>query len=104
MSGELRSEVFRTAARVAGEGLKLGRLGAWKLNPSTTARPLETLRAATGQAHPNGATHWSTVTPIAYDHHPKDKENGEYLADVRVDRLTQPNCKRIGLLVRAKSS
>jgi CRISPR-associated protein Csb2 len=95
VSGELRSEVFRAAARVAGEGLKLGRLGAWKLNPSTTARPLETLRAATWTAYPDGATHWSTVTPIAYDHHPKAKEKGEYLGEVAA--MIIAGCKRIGL-------
>ena len=92
---ELRSEMLRAAARVSAQGLVLGRLGAWKLNPSTMARPLETLRAATWTAHPDGATHWSTVTPIVYDHHPKSKAKAEYLAEVAA--MISAGCGRIGL-------
>lgn len=95
MSGELRSEVLRAAARVCKEGLKLGRLGVWKLVSSTMVRPLETLRPATWTGHPDGATHWSTVTPIAYDHHPKAKAKSEYLAEVA--EMITAGCKRIGL-------
>jgi CRISPR-associated protein Csb2 len=95
ISGDLRSEIIRTTARVTTEGLKLGRLGVWKLNPSTMARPLETLRPATWTAHPNGATHWSTVTPIAYDYHPKAKGKAEYVAEVAA--MVAVSCGRIGL-------
>jgi CRISPR-associated protein Csb2 len=94
-SGELRSEILRAAARVCKEGLKLGRLGVWKLASSTMACPLETLRAATWTAHPDGATQWSTVTPIAYDHHPKAKVKSEYVAEIAA--MITAGCKRIGL-------
>jgi len=95
MSGGVRSEVLRAAARVCKDGLKLGRLGVWKLASSTMACPLETLRPATWTAHPDGATQWSTVTPIAYDHHPKAKAKSEYLAEVAA--MITAGCKRIGL-------
>jgi CRISPR-associated protein Csb2 len=95
LSGELRFEVLRVAARMAAIGLKLGRLGAWKLTPSTMARPLETLRATTWTAHPDGTTHWSTVTPIAYDHHPKAKAKAAYLSEVAA--MIGAGCEHTGL-------
>jgi len=93
MSADVRADVLRVAARV--RELKFGRLGAWKLTPSTMARPLETLRPATWTAHPEGATQWSTVTPIAYDHHPKAKDKAGYLAEVTA--MITAGCERIGL-------
>jgi CRISPR-associated protein Csb2 len=93
MPTTVRADVLRVAARV--REVKLGRLGAWKLAPSTMARPLETLRPATWTAHPEGATQWSTVTPIAYDHHSKAKGKAEYLAEVAA--MIAASCERIGL-------
>lgn len=95
MPPEIRAEVLRAAARVCGQGLVLGRLGAWDVQPSTMTRPLETLRPATWTAQPDGATHWSTVTPIAYDNHPKAKEKAAYLAEVA--GMIRKGCERIGL-------
>ena len=93
MPSDIRRNVLRAAARTL--ELKLGRLGAWKVEPSTGARPIETLRPATWTANPAGATHWSTVTPIAYDHHPKAKGKAEYLAEVGV--MIRASCERISL-------
>lgn len=93
MPPDIRRDVLRVAGRI--HELKLGRLGAWKLAPSTMARPLETLRPATWTAHPDGATKWSTVTPIAYDHHPKAKDKAGYLAEVAA--MISAGCERIGL-------
>lgn len=93
MPPDIRRDVLRAAGRV--HELKLGRLGAWKLTPSTMARPLETLRPATWTAYAGGATQWSTVTPIAYDHHPKSKEKAGYLAEVT--EMIRTSCERIGL-------
>jgi CRISPR-associated protein Csb2 len=59
------------------------------------ARPLETLRPAIWTANPDGATHWSTITPIAYDHHPKAKGKAEYLAEAT--GMIRASCERIGL-------
>lgn len=97
MSPEIRTEVLRAAARVCApaNGLVLGRLGAWDVQPLSMVRPLETLRAAAWTAHPTGATHWSTVTPIAYDQHPKAKDKTEYFAEAA--EMIRAGCKRIGL-------
>jgi CRISPR-associated protein Csb2 len=95
MPPDVRNDVLRAAAGVCKEGLKIGRLGAWKLTPSTMARPLETLRPATWTAHPEGATHWSTVTPVVYDQHPKARAKAEYLAEVAT--MIAAGCERIGL-------
>ncbi len=93
MPTDVRRDVLRVAARV--HELKLGRLGVWKIAPCTMARPLETLRPAIWTANPEGATHWSTVTPIAYDHHPKAKDKAGYLAEVAT--MIRAGCERIGL-------
>lgn len=93
MSPEVRRDVLRAAGRI--RELKLGRLGVWKVESSTFVRPLETLRPATWTAYPKGATHWSTVTPIAYDHHPKAKDKAEYLTEAA--GIIRTNCERIGL-------
>jgi CRISPR-associated protein Csb2 len=89
----VRRDVLRAAGRI--RELKLGRLGAWKVEPSTMARPPETLRPATWTANPKGATHWSTVTPIAYDHHPKAKDRAGYHTEAA--GMIRTNCERTGL-------
>ncbi len=93
----MRAEVLRAAAKICApkNGLVLGRLGAWDVQPVAMARPLETLRPATWTAHPAGTSHWITVTPVAYDHHPKSKEKGDYLAEVA--EMIREGCVRIGL-------
>lgn len=93
MPSEVRRDVLRAAGRI--RELKLGRLGAWKVEPSAMVRPLETLRPATWTANPEGATHWSTVTPIAYDHHPKAKDKAGYHTEAA--GMIRTNCERIGL-------
>lgn len=93
MPAEVRRDILRAAGRI--RELKLGRLGAWKLEPSAMVRPLETLRPATWTANPEGATHWSTVTPIAYDHHPKAKDKAGYQTEA--GGMIRTNCERIGL-------
>jgi len=93
MPSDIRRDLLRAAGRV--RDLKLGRLGVWKLTPSTMARPLETLRPATWTAYAGGTTQWSTVTPIAYDHHPKAKDKAGYLAEVA--EMIRAGCERIGL-------
>ncbi len=94
---EIRAEVLRISAQICApkNGLVLGRLGAWGVQPLLMARPLETLRPATWTAHPDGATHWSTVTPIVFDQHPKAKAKAEYLDEVA--EMLREGCERIGL-------
>jgi CRISPR-associated protein Csb2 len=93
MPADVRRDVLKAAGRI--RELKLGRLGAWKIAPLTMARPLETLRPATWTAHPKGEVQWSTVTPIAYDQHPKAKDKAGYLAEVA--EMISAGCERIGL-------
>lgn len=95
MLPELRRDVLRVAGRICADGLRLGRLGVWRLAPSTMARPLETLQAGTWTAHPGGTSYWSTVTPIAFDHHPKARAKAGYLDEVAA--MISAGCERIGL-------
>jgi CRISPR-associated protein Csb2 len=77
---EHRREVVRVLSRVL--ELKLGRLGRWRLEHVTAARPPINLREETWTAYPEGATHWATVTPIAFDQHPKAMERAAYEREV----------------------
>lgn len=89
----LRQEVLRAAASV-GE-LVLGRLGRWALEPVNMSRPPMTLRADIWTAHPAGATHWATVTPVAFDQHPKARNKAAYQTEAA--ELITGACERIGL-------
>jgi len=95
ISPEIRKEIFRAADMVCTQGLMLGRLGTWNLQLATMARQIKTLRAATWTAHPNGATHWGSVTPIAFDHHPKAKDKTGYM--IEAAEMVRTACRRIGL-------
>jgi len=88
-----RHEVLRALGRV--RELKLGRLGIWKLETVTESRPPWNLRARAWTAHPDGARQWSTVTPVAFDRHPKTKEKAAYRAEVAA--MIAQCCIRIGL-------
>jgi len=93
VAGELRAEVLRAVGSVT--ELRLGRLGRWQLRPLVTARPPAVLQSATWTAHPDGAIRWSTITPIAYDQHPKAKDKAAYLEEVA--GMIAKGCGRIGL-------
>src|SRR5439155_12664924 len=75
-----RRSVLRAVGRV--QELKLGRLGVWKVQRDATALPSRNLRPETWSAYPHGATHWSTVTPVVFDRHPKAKNRAEYQREV----------------------
>ncbi|GBD31886.1 hypothetical protein HRbin33_00847 [bacterium HR33] len=90
---EERRQVLRILGRV-GE-LKLGALGVWGLVRELSDRPPWNLRPETWTAHPEGATHWSTVTPVAFDRHPKAKDRGEYQREVSA--MIADACTGIGL-------
>jgi CRISPR-associated protein Csb2 len=80
LPAETRRQVLRALGRV--QELRLGGLGVWGLVRDTSARPPWTLRPETWTAHPGGATHWATVTPVAFDRHPKAKERKAYQQEV----------------------
>jgi CRISPR-associated protein Csb2 len=77
------------------ERLVLGRLGTWRIAGVTAAEPPWNLRSDVWTAHPVGATHWSTVTPIAFDRHPKDADRLFYQREV--GRMIAQACVRVGL-------
>lgn len=93
ISGERRREVLRVFARVS--ELKLGRLGVWRLEHLSAARPPVSLRADTWTAYPDGATHWSTITPIAFDQHPKSTDRAAYQREIAT--MIAESCSRIEL-------
>ena len=97
LPGDMSREDRRGALRAIGRvrQLKLGPLGIWRVESVTAARPAWNLRPVAWTAYPNGATHWSSVTPIVFDHHPKSKATGEYLNEVAT--MIRLGCTRIGL-------
>jgi CRISPR-associated protein Csb2 len=89
----LRREALRAISAV--KELTLGRLGKWRMTPLASQRPPVNLQFATWTAAPSGATHWATLTPVAYDHHPKAKEKLAYLAEIA--EMVETACERTGL-------
>jgi CRISPR-associated protein Csb2 len=87
----------RMALRAVGNvrRLALGRLGVWKITPETNASPTWNLRPQVWTAHPGGSTHWSTVTPVAFDRHPKTDHRSEYQREIAA--MIASACTRIGL-------
>jgi CRISPR-associated protein Csb2 len=53
------------------------------------------LRPETWTAYPAGATHWSTVTPVAFNRHPKEKDRVAYQREVA--EMIAGGCEAIGL-------
>ncbi|MFN2470229.1 MAG: type I-U CRISPR-associated protein Csb2 [Gaiellaceae bacterium] len=88
-----RREVLKAAGRV--RRLLLGRLGAWRLAPLIAISPPWNLRPETWTAHPHGSTHWSTITPVAFDQHPKTRDRCAYQREV--ERMVAQACVHIGL-------
>jgi CRISPR-associated protein Csb2 len=79
---------------VAVPHLALGRLGLWRVVPAPVAGTFDqTLDAWTAQ--PGGATEWSTITPIAFDRHPKADSRAK--SQEEIARMIAAACERIGL-------
>jgi CRISPR-associated protein Csb2 len=95
VSGEDRRGVLKAIGRV--RHLRLGRLGVWRVETVMETRPALNFREETWTGYPNGATHWSTVTPVVYDRHPKTKSKADYQTDVAA--MIGECCARIGLPV-----
>jgi CRISPR-associated protein Csb2 len=88
-----RRDALRAVGRV--RRLVLGRLGTWNVTPQTAARPAWNLRAEAWTAHREGATRWSTVTPIVYDRHPKTDDRAAHQREVA--SMIGRACVHIGL-------
>jgi CRISPR-associated protein Csb2 len=93
LDAEDRRQALRALGRV--DDLRLGPLGVWRLGRDLTARPLWNLRPEAWTAHPRGATHWATVTPVAFDRHPKVKDRAE--AQRETAGMIAEACTAIGL-------
>jgi CRISPR-associated protein Csb2 len=93
LAGEDRRLVLRVLGRVS--ELRLGPLGAWALVRELGDRPTWNLHDEAWTAHPDGATHWATVTPVAFDRHPKARDRGEYQRNVAA--MIGDACLAVGL-------
>jgi CRISPR-associated protein Csb2 len=93
LSREDRRGVLVVIGRV--RELVLGRMGVWRIEAERSTRPLRNLRSEAWTGYPSGSTHWSTVTPVVYDRHPKTKDKAAYLEEV-ADMISQ-GCLRMGL-------
>jgi CRISPR-associated protein Csb2 len=88
-----RRDVLRVLGRVT--ELRLGPLGVWRLGRELGARPPWALRPEAWTAHPEGATHWATVTPVAFDRHPKAKDRAAYQREAA--QMVAAGCEAVGL-------
>jgi len=97
LPGDMRQDDRRIALRAirSVQRLVLGRLGAWNIVPDINASSTVNLRPQAWNAQPDGATHWSTVTPVAFDRHPKTDSGGEYQREAAAMIATA--CTRVGL-------
>lgn len=75
--------------------LLLGRMGTWRVELEASSLPAHNLRPEVWTSYPSGATHWSSVTPVVYDRHPKTKDKVVYRADVA--EMVRQSCLYVGL-------
>lgn len=88
-----RRRVLTALARV-GE-LTLGRLGVWAVIPELRQAPPYNLAPETWTAAPSGSRIWASVTPVAFDEHPKGRDRASYHEAVAA--MVARACRRIGL-------
>lgn len=93
LAPEERKQLLRLFGRV--KELRLGRLGVWGVRRDVSDSPPRTLRSDTWTAADQGATHWSTVTPIAFDRHPKAAGRAEYQRETAA--MVAAACASVGL-------
>jgi CRISPR-associated protein Csb2 len=73
-----RQRLLRCLSEVRREGLKLGPLGAWRVERPETMAWRDTLNGRAWTAIPDGARQWATVTPYVFDRHAKAKDRASY--------------------------
>jgi CRISPR-associated protein Csb2 len=95
ISREERRGVFTVLQRVQNVGLKLGPLGNWRIHPVAAQRAPVNLVPKTWTGHPDGATHWATVTPVVFDQHAKSKNKSVYQTEIAT--IIRLACQRAGL-------
>lgn len=92
---QARRVLWQSVEAVCQAGLRLGRLGLWRLEFEDRELPPYSLRNETWTAAEQGATGWATVTPVAFDTHPKTKDSTTY--QQLLARMIRDGCRRIGL-------
>jgi CRISPR-associated protein Csb2 len=87
----------RLVLRILGliKELQLGRLGLWELAPELSDVSPFNLQSSTWTGGQDGAARWATVTPIAFDQHPKAKDRASY--EREATDIVRRSCVRIGL-------
>lgn len=93
LSAPTRRQLLRAIAGV--QVIRAGRLGVWRVERPVAVRPPYNLLPNTWTAYPEGATHWSTVTPMVFDRHPKSDDPREYQRELQA--TVAQCCCRIGL-------
>lgn len=88
-----RRHALRAIGRV--QVVRAGRLGAWRVERPLAARLPYNLLPETWTAYPHGAIHWSTVTPMVFDRHPKSHDPCEYQRELA--SMVSEGCRRVGL-------
>lgn len=93
VSREVRAAVLRVVERV--EQLSLGRGGRWRLGPTVSTSSPGLWDRSQWTAEPCGARHWATVTPVAFDRHPRTRRGQGKEEDIA--SLLRASCRRAGL-------
>ena len=93
-TGLSRSQRLQALAAVGQvESLLVGPLGEWRLSADDLGKV--NLRPAVWTADSRGARHWATVTPIAFDRHPKARSRDK--REQELAGMIRRCCTRVGL-------
>lgn len=93
LSREDRRGVLTGIGRVT--RLLLGRMGSWRVRLEGAEIPARNLKPEVWTSYPSGSTHWSSITPVVYDRHPKTKDRVAYRAEVA--EMIRQGCIHAGL-------
>lgn len=93
LSDEQRSQMLDLLSQV--RELRLGPRGLWYLVRVCGSRAPATFRATTWTAHPSGGRYWASMTPVAFDRHPKGGDPSVYYWEVAA--MTSKACMVVGL-------
>ena len=92
IDGRLRRDIVTIIDSISAKPLTLGRLGTWNLVSSLDVGYRNTLDPLTWCG---SALRWGTVTPIAFDQHPKSDDRARYLEEVA--QMIVQGCVNVGL-------
>jgi CRISPR-associated protein Csb2 len=95
LSRKHRGQAWAAMEQVCRAGLKLGRLGIWQPSMEDRELPPWNLRPDTWTGAERGAAQWASVTPVAFDQHPKARDRAGRHREVA--GMIRRGCARIGL-------